>query len=132
MWRGPALQDVGPQHSAAFDAAVVRLENLRLVATEERVDAEVALGRGADMVTELTDLVAAHPMREQLVAALMRALVAAGRGSEALLVYQRAREALADALGVDPPPNWRRCMWRCCGASWGRSRRAGRRTCGPS
>ncbi|WP_345676699.1 BTAD domain-containing putative transcriptional regulator [Yinghuangia aomiensis] len=104
LWRGPALQDVGPQHSAAFDAAVVRLENLRLVATEERVDAEVALGRGADMVTELTDLVAAHPLRERPVAALMRALVAAGRGSEALLVYQRAREALADALGVDPSP----------------------------
>jgi DNA-binding SARP family transcriptional activator len=104
LWRGPALQDVGPQHSAAFDAAVARLENLRLVATEERVDAEVALGRGADMVTELTDLVAAHPLRERLVAALMRALVAAGRSSEALLVYQRAREALADALGVDPSP----------------------------
>lgn len=104
LWRGPALQDVGPQHSAAFDAAVVRLENLRLVATEERVDAEIALGRGADMVTELSDLVAAHPLRERLVAALMRALVAAGRGSEALLVYQRAREALADALGVDPSP----------------------------
>lgn len=104
LWRGPALQDVGPQHSAAFDAAVVRLENLRLVATEERVDTEVALGRGADMVTELTDLVAVHPLRERLVAALMRALVAAGRGNEALLVYQHAREALADALGADPSP----------------------------
>ena len=47
---------------------------------------------------------AAHPVRERLVAALMRSLVAAGRDSEALLVYQRAREALADALGVDPSP----------------------------
>ena len=53
---------------------------------------------------ELTDLVAAHPLRERLVAALMRALVAAGRDTEALLVYQRTREALADALGVDPSP----------------------------
>ena len=57
-----------------------------------------------ELVTELTDLVAAHPVRERLVAALMRALVAAGRETEALLVYQRTREALADALGVDPSP----------------------------
>ncbi|MFI6685542.1 BTAD domain-containing putative transcriptional regulator [Streptomyces sp. NPDC050485] len=104
LWRGGAMQDVGLQDSAAFDAAVGRLEGLRLTATEERVDAEVALGRGAELITELTDLVAAHPVRERLVAALMRALAAAGRDSEALLVYQRAREALADALGVDPSP----------------------------
>jgi predicted ATPase/DNA-binding SARP family transcriptional activator len=104
LWRGAAMQDVGLQDSGAFDAAVVRLEGLRLTATEERVDAEVTFGRGAEVVTELTDLVAAHPVRERLVAALMRALVATGRHSEALLVYQRAREALADALGVDPSP----------------------------
>src|SRR5213079_1143246 len=59
---------------------------------------------GAELVTELTDAVAAQPLRERLVAALMRALVAAGRNADALLVYQRAREALADALGVDPSP----------------------------
>lgn len=104
LWRGAAMQDVGLQDSAAFDATVARLDGLRLTATEDRVDAEVALGRGAQVVTELTDLVAAHPVRERLVAALMRALVASGRPSEALLVYQRAREALADALGVDPSP----------------------------
>ncbi|MEV0116549.1 BTAD domain-containing putative transcriptional regulator [Streptomyces sp. NPDC050844] len=104
LWRGAAMQDVGLQDSAAFDAAVDRLEGLRLTATEERADAEVTLGRGAEMVTELTDLVAAHPVRERLVSAQMRALAAAGRDSEALLVYQRAREALADALGVDPSP----------------------------
>ncbi|KIF79672.1 hypothetical protein QR77_05730, partial [Streptomyces sp. 150FB] len=104
LWRGAAMQDVGLQDSAAFDAAVVRLEGLRLTSTEEWADAEVSLGRGGEMVTKLTDLVAAHPVRERLVAALMRALVAAGRDSEALLVYQRAREALADALGVDPSP----------------------------
>nr|AGZ15464.1 transcriptional regulator [Streptomyces sp. MK498-98F14] len=104
LWRGAAMQDVGLRDSAAFDAAVQRLEGLRLTATEERIDAEITLGRGTKMVTELTDLVAAHPLRERLVAALMRALVAAGRDSEALLVYQRTREALADALGVDPSP----------------------------
>jgi predicted ATPase/DNA-binding SARP family transcriptional activator len=104
LWRGAAMQDVGLPESAAFDAAVARLEGLRLTALEDRFDAEVALGHGAELVTELTDLVAAHPVRERLVAALMRALVAAGRDNEALLVYQRAREALADALGADPGP----------------------------
>ncbi len=104
LWRGAAMQDVGLRDSAAFEAAVVRLEGLRLTATEERAEAEVTLGRGAELVAELTDLVAAHPVRERLVGALMRALVAAGRDSEALQVYQRARDALADALGVDPSP----------------------------
>ncbi|MGH3408085.1 MAG: BTAD domain-containing putative transcriptional regulator, partial [Streptosporangiaceae bacterium] len=104
LWRGAAMQDVGLPDSGAFDAAVTRLEGLRLTAMEDRFDAEVSLGHGAELVTELTDVVAAHPVRERLVAALMRALVAAGRDTEALLVYQRTREALADALGADPSP----------------------------
>jgi predicted ATPase/DNA-binding SARP family transcriptional activator len=104
LWRGGAMQDVGLQDSAAFDAAVTRLEELRLTAMEDRFSAEVTLGHGVEVVTELTDLVASHPIRERLVAALMRALVATGRDTEALLVYQRTREALAGALGVDPSP----------------------------
>ncbi|MEH0981478.1 BTAD domain-containing putative transcriptional regulator [Micromonospora sp. CPCC 205556] len=102
LWRGAAMQDVGLPDSAALAAAVTRLDGLRLTAMEDRFDAEINLGHGAELVTELTDLVAAHPVRERLVAALMRALVAAGRDTDALLVYQRAREALVDALGVDP------------------------------
>jgi predicted ATPase/DNA-binding SARP family transcriptional activator/tetratricopeptide (TPR) repeat protein len=104
LWRGAAMQDVGLQDSAAFDAAVTRLGRLRLTAMEDRFDAEISLGHGAELVTELTDLVAAHPVRERLVAALMRALVAARRDTQALLVYQRTREALAEALGADPSP----------------------------
>ena len=104
LWRGAAMQDVGLQDSPAFDAAVTRLEGLRLAATEDRFEAEIRLGRAAELVPDLTDSVALHPLRERLVAALMRALAAAGRNTEALLLYQRTREALADALGVDPSP----------------------------
>src|SRR6516164_7032495 len=104
LWRGSAMQDVDLQEIAAFDAAVTRLEGLRLTAIEDRFEAEVGLGHDVGLLAELTDAVAAHPLRERLVAALMRAQVAAGRDSEALLTYERAREALADALGVDPSP----------------------------
>ncbi|WP_419703535.1 BTAD domain-containing putative transcriptional regulator [Promicromonospora sp. NFX87] len=104
LWRGKAMQDVDLEGSAAFDAAVTRLEALHLTALEDRFDAEIGLGHGADLVPELTDLVAAHPLRERLVAPLMRGLAAAGRDTDALLVYQRTRAALADELGVDPSP----------------------------
>ncbi|WP_227984423.1 BTAD domain-containing putative transcriptional regulator [Nocardia spumae] len=104
LWRGAVMQDVGIQDSAAADAVITRLSDLRLAATEDRYEAEIRLGRGAELAAELTELVARHPVRERLVAALMRALAAAGRGAEALIVYQRAREALADTLGVDPSP----------------------------
>ncbi|WP_432948304.1 BTAD domain-containing putative transcriptional regulator [Kribbella sp. CA-253562] len=104
LWRGGALQDIGLQDSTAYDAAITRLEGLRLAALEDRYDAEIALGNGAELVTELTDLVAAHPVRERFVAALMRALAAAGRNADALQTYERTRQALADELGVDPSP----------------------------
>ncbi|MDG4807017.1 BTAD domain-containing putative transcriptional regulator [Micromonospora sp. WMMD1120] len=104
LWRGAALQDVGLADSAALDAAATRLERLRMTALEDRFDAEIAVGDGPELVAELTDLVAAHPVRERLAIALMRALAAAGRDNDALLVYQRTSEALADALGVDPSP----------------------------
>src|SRR6516165_3019541 len=104
LWRGAAMQDVALEDSEAFDAAVTPLEGLRLTAMEDRFEAEVSLGEGVEVIAELTDAVTAHPLRERLVAALMRALVAAGRDSEALFIYERTREALADALGVDPSP----------------------------
>ncbi|MGC4944378.1 BTAD domain-containing putative transcriptional regulator [Kribbella sp. DT2] len=98
LWRGEAMQDIGLQDSTAYDAAITRLEELRLTALEDRYDAE----SGADLVPELTDLVAANPVRERLVAALMRSLAAAGRNADALQVFERTRQALGDELGVDP------------------------------
>ncbi|WP_062998176.1 BTAD domain-containing putative transcriptional regulator [Nocardia jinanensis] len=104
LWRGAPAQDVDMRDSEAVDAVVTRFEGLRLAAAEDLYESELHLGRGAQQVGELTDLVARYPVRERLVVALMRALAAAGRGSEALMVYQNAREALAETLGVDPSP----------------------------
>jgi predicted ATPase/DNA-binding SARP family transcriptional activator len=102
LWRGSALADIGLSGSDAFDAAVARLDELHLAALGDRVDADVRLGRGSELVSELTGLVAAYPLREGFVAALMRALARSGRSAEALTVFQRTRERLAEELGVDP------------------------------
>ncbi|WP_431041550.1 BTAD domain-containing putative transcriptional regulator [Streptomyces sp. P1-3] len=102
LWRGKAMADLAPYGSEAFDAAVARLDELHLAALGDRVDADIRLGRGAELVSELTELVATYPLREGLVAALMRALADVGRGAEALVVYQQLRERLAEALGVEP------------------------------
>lgn len=104
LWRGTPMQGIEVRDSAAVDAVIIRFERLRLTALEDLFEAEIALGHGARLVPELTELVARNPLRERLVAALMRALAAAGRSSEALIVYQNARAALADSLGVDPAP----------------------------
>lgn len=102
LWRGPAMVDIALRGSDAFDAEVARLDELHLAVLADRVDADLQLGRGPELVSELTDLVATHPLREGFVAALMRALAESGRGSEALTAYQHLRERLADELGVDP------------------------------
>ena len=102
LWRGPALLDVAGV--AFFQPTLTRLDELLMTATERRVEADLQLGRGAELVTELTALVAEHPLRERLVGALMRALSEAGRPAEALTVYERTRQTLADQLGTDPSP----------------------------
>ncbi|MFE7185964.1 BTAD domain-containing putative transcriptional regulator [Streptomyces erythrochromogenes] len=102
LWRGPALLDVAG--SDFFRAPVTRLSELRTAALEDRIEADLRVGRGRELTTELTSLVAEHPLRERLVGALMRALVAAGRPAEALTAYAAAREALAEELGADPSP----------------------------
>ena len=102
LWRGPALADVADAPFAA--GPVARLEELRLAATEDRIEADLALGRGAGLAPELEELAAAHPLRERLRGQLMRVLYLAGRQGDALNVYQETRELLADQLGVDPSP----------------------------
>jgi predicted ATPase len=83
---------------------VARLEELRLAATEDRIEADLALGRGAELAPEAEELVTAHPLRERLRGQLMRVLYLAGRQGDALAVYEDTRRLLADRLGVDPSP----------------------------
>ncbi|XVV07230.1 AfsR/SARP family transcriptional regulator [Actinosynnema sp. CA-248983] len=96
-WRGPALAEVrGAAHLAA------RLDEDRMAALEDRVDADLALGRGADLVGELAALVAEHPVRERLRGQLMTALASSGRVVEALDAYAAFRATLVRELGVEP------------------------------
>jgi DNA-binding SARP family transcriptional activator len=83
-------------------AIIARLDELRLAATEQRVDADLRTGAAEPLVAELEELVVAHPLREPLAARLMRALHACGRRGAALEVYEQVRERLADQLGADP------------------------------
>jgi predicted ATPase len=100
LWRGPALADVATARFAG--AAVARLEELRLGAVEDRIDAELRTGAAGRLVAELDELVAAHPLRERLHGQLIRALAGAARQADALGAYQRLRDRLADELGIDP------------------------------
>ena len=102
LWRGPALADLDEEDFARLEAA--RLDELRVAAHEERVDAELEVGRHAALVGELETLVATHPLRERLRGQLMLTLYRCGRQAEALEVYRAARLALADELGLDPSP----------------------------
>ena len=102
LWRGPPLADF------AFDSfaqtEIARLEERRLVALEERIEADLALGLHVDLVAELEALIARYPLRERLRGQLMLALYRSGRQSEALRVYQEARRALVEELGIEPGP----------------------------
>ncbi|MDQ3875236.1 MAG: AfsR/SARP family transcriptional regulator, partial [Actinomycetota bacterium] len=100
LWRGPALADFALEPLAQVESA--RLEELRLAALEDRIDADLALGRHADLVAELEALVSQYPFRERLRGQLMLALYGSGRQAEALDVYQKTRRVLVDELGIDP------------------------------
>jgi DNA-binding SARP family transcriptional activator len=100
LWRGPALADVVLATSGQGER--VRLEERRLAAIEDRLEAELALGRHRELVAELEALVAAHPLRERLHGQHILALYRCGRQAEALEAYRRTRETLAEELGIDP------------------------------
>ena len=100
LWRGPALVDVRGEHFAR--AAAERLEEARLAATEDRIESELDAGRHAALVGELEQLADEFPLRERLRAQLMLALYRSGRQAEALEVYRRTRERLAEELGLEP------------------------------
>ncbi|GIJ64096.1 AfsR/SARP family transcriptional regulator [Virgisporangium aurantiacum] len=101
LWRGPALMGLGGR---VVEAAAARLDEQRLTAMEQQFDLELRLGRHDDVVGDLTELVAANPLRERLVGQLMLALYRAGRQADALEVYHLLRVRLADELALDPGP----------------------------
>jgi YVTN family beta-propeller protein len=102
LWKGQPLSDFAFEPFAQTE--IPRLEELRLEALEERIDAELALGHGNELVAELEALVAKHPYRERLRGQLMLALYRAGRQVDALATYQETRKLLVEELGVEPSP----------------------------
>ena len=102
LWRGAPLADL--TYEAFAQVPVARLEEIRLAALEERIDAELALGCHAQLIGDLEQLIAEHPLRERLRAQLMLALYRSGRQAEALDAYWRTREELVDELGIEPGP----------------------------
>ena len=100
LWRGAPLAEFAYEDWARN--AIARLEELRLVALERRVEADLALERHSELIGELETLVRAQPLREPLRAQLMLALYRSGRQADALAVYQDGRHKLVDELGIDP------------------------------
>jgi DNA-binding SARP family transcriptional activator len=100
LWRGPALADLAYERFAQVEIA--RLEEMRLAVLEQRIDADLACGRHAELVGELEALVARHPLRERLRCQLMLALYRSARQAEALEAYRAARRELQEELGLDP------------------------------
>jgi predicted ATPase/DNA-binding SARP family transcriptional activator len=100
LWRGRPLDDLAYEPFA--QRAIALLEDLHVAATEELVEARLALGRHAEVLAQLEPLIAAHPYRERLRAQLMLALYRCDRQADALQVYQDARRALVEGLGIEP------------------------------
>jgi predicted ATPase/DNA-binding SARP family transcriptional activator len=100
LWRGPALSDVADAPFAG--TTTTRLAELRGVATEDRIEADLELGRHHEVLAELRTLVAEQPLRERRAALLIKALYLSGRQADALAVFETTRHALADELGVEP------------------------------
>jgi ABC-type transport system substrate-binding protein/DNA-binding SARP family transcriptional activator/DNA-binding beta-propeller fold protein YncE len=102
LWRGPPLADFAYEPFAQDE--IRRLEELRLSALEDRIEADLALGRDEEVVTELDSLAREHPLRERLQGLRLIALYRCGRQAEALEAYRTTRRRLVDELGVEPGP----------------------------
>ena len=102
LWHGPAFADLVDQPFAR--AVSARLDELHRLALEQRIEADLALGRHAELVGELEQLTRRHPLRERLHALLMVSLYRCGRQAEALEAYQSARSSLVEQLGIEPVP----------------------------
>src|SRR4051812_44586182 len=100
MWRGPPLADLSFEEF--LQPEIARLEELRLAALEDRIEADLALGRHGELVAELEALAVEHPLRERIHAQLMTALYRCGRQADALGVYRETRRRLVDELGLEP------------------------------
>jgi DNA-binding SARP family transcriptional activator/tetratricopeptide (TPR) repeat protein len=100
LWRGPPLADLAFEPFAAYELG--RLAELRTATLEDLIDAELALGAGADLVQELETLITEHPFRERLRGQVMLALYRSGRQADALAAYQQTRRILVDELGIEP------------------------------
>jgi len=105
LWRGESSLEFGQFDWGRGEAS--RLSELRLAATEERIDLDLAAGRHADVVADLEALTARAPLRERLHGQLMLALYRSGRQADALAVYQRLRQTLGEELGLDPSTDLR-------------------------
>jgi YVTN family beta-propeller protein len=100
LFSGPPLEELA--HARFAEAESARLAELGLAALEERLDADLALGRHLEVTPELRKLVDSHPLRERLWAQLILALYRSGRQADALTAYDQIRRRLATELGVDP------------------------------
>ena len=105
LWRGPALSDF--LYEPFAQTQIARLEELRTTVVEDRIDADLALGRHLELVSELEALVQAERLRERPRAQLMLALYRSGRQADALAAYRDARDTLVDELGIEPGPELR-------------------------
>jgi DNA-binding SARP family transcriptional activator len=103
LWRGPPLADFVYERFA--QSAARRLEEMRATAVEERIEADLAVGRHSELVGELQELVAQHPLRERLRGQLMLALYRCGRQAEALELFRTTRRLLVEELGIEPSPS---------------------------
>ena len=115
LWRGEPFEDV-TLYGADLVAEMLRLDEARVVALEERIEADLALGRHEELAGELRQYAAQHPLRERIAGSLMLACYRSGRQADALRAYRTLRGALVEELGLDPGPAIRELHERILGA----------------